>query len=208
MAWGLPNPGDISSALSNNPGAYKLSLGHMEDLTISSFAYLRFPLGLAGAAFLIGSVGAFHKVRLQVFLSATLMMVLFFQAARLAMVAFDPYLSSRPLAEAILHGPKGKVVIDHHYYTYSSVMFYVTEDVLLLNAKFNNLVYGAAAPDAPPVFIDDPQLAELWKGPQRYYVVSKNAALPRFEELFGKSHITLVAASGGKFVLTNYPLNP
>ena len=207
MAWNLPNPGDISSALSTNPGAYKLSLGHMEDLTISSFAYLRLPLGLAGAAFLIGAVGAFRKVRLQTFLAAALMMVMFFQATRIAMVAFDPYLSSRPLAEAIRRGPQGKIVIDHHYYTYSSVMFYVTEDVLLLNAKFNNLVYGAAAPDAPPVFIDDPQLARLWAGPQRYYVVSKNAALPRFEELLGKSHITLVAASGGKFVLTNYPLN-
>ncbi len=45
--WNLPAPGDISGALSSNPGAYKLSLGHMEDLTISSFAYLRFPLGLA-----------------------------------------------------------------------------------------------------------------------------------------------------------------
>ncbi|MGB8654781.1 MAG: glycosyltransferase family 39 protein, partial [Candidatus Acidiferrales bacterium] len=29
----IPAPGDISSALSHNPGAYKLSLGHMEDLT-------------------------------------------------------------------------------------------------------------------------------------------------------------------------------
>jgi hypothetical protein len=135
------------------------------------------------------------------------MMVLFFQAARIAMVAFDPYLSSRPLAEAILHGPRGKIVIDHHYYTYSSVMFYVTEDVLLLNAKFNNLVYGAAAPDCPAVFIEDLDLARLWSGPVRYYIVSKNEALPRFEELLGKSRITLVAASGGKFVLTNYPLD-
>jgi 4-amino-4-deoxy-L-arabinose transferase-like glycosyltransferase len=206
MAWNLPTPGDISSALSNNPGAYKLSLGHMEDLTISSFAYLRFPLGLAGAAFLIGAAGAFRKAAQQTFLAAALMMVLFFQAARIAMVAFDPYLSSRPLAEAILRGPKGKVVIDHHYYTYSSIMFYVTEDVLLLNAKFNNLVYGAAAPDCPPVFIDDQDLAKHWSESNRYYVISKNEALPRFENLLGKEHITLVAASGGKFVLTNYPL--
>jgi Dolichyl-phosphate-mannose-protein mannosyltransferase len=206
MAWNLPNPGDISSALSNNPGAYKLSLGHMEDLTISSFAYLRFPLGLAGIAFLIGATGAFRKTAEQTFLAAALMMVLFFQAARIAMVAFDPYLSSRPLAEAILRGPKGKVVIDHHYYTYSSIMFYVTEDVLLLNAKFNNLVYGAAAPDCPPVFIDDPELAKHWSELNRYYVISKNEALPRFEKLLGKEHVTLVAANGGKFVLTNHPL--
>jgi 4-amino-4-deoxy-L-arabinose transferase-like glycosyltransferase len=204
--WNLPAPGDISGALSNNPGAYKLSLGHMEDLTMSSFAYLRFPLGMAGVAFLIGAVGAFLKPRRQTFLAAAVMMVMFFQAARIAMVAFDPYLSSRPLAEAILHAPKGKIVIDHHYYTYSSIMFYVTEDVLLLNAKFNNLVYGAAAPDCPPVFIDDAELTKLWNEPQRYYIVSKNEALPHFEELLGKSRITLLAASGGKFVLTNSPV--
>jgi hypothetical protein len=206
MVWNLPNPGDISSALSRNPSAYTLSLGHMEDLTMSSFAYLRFPLGLAGVAFFIGAAGAFLKLSRRTFLAAAVMMVLFFHAARLAMVAFDPYLSSRPLAEAILRAPKGRLIIDHHYYTYSSVMFYVTEDVLLLNAKFNNLVYGAAAPDAPPVFIDDRQLTKLWNAPQRYYIVSKNEAMPHFEELLGKSQITLLAASGGKFVVTNHLL--
>ena len=53
----LPAPGDISAALSSNPGAYKLSLGHMEDLTLASFAYLRLPLLLAAIAFLMGAVG-------------------------------------------------------------------------------------------------------------------------------------------------------
>ena len=45
----VPAPGDIASALSHHPGAYTLSLGHMEDLTIESFAYLRLPLALGGA---------------------------------------------------------------------------------------------------------------------------------------------------------------
>ena len=50
----IPTPGDISQALSSNPAAYKLSLGHMEDLTLKSFAYLRLPLALAAVAFFIG----------------------------------------------------------------------------------------------------------------------------------------------------------
>ena len=33
----------------------------MEDLTIASFAYLRLPLGMAAAAFMIGAVAAFRK---------------------------------------------------------------------------------------------------------------------------------------------------
>ena len=134
------------------------------------------------------------------------MMVLFFHAARVAMVAFDPYLSSRPLADAVLHGPSGELIIDHHYYTYSSVIFYVNREVLLLNAKFNNLVYGAAAPDAPPVFIGDPELAKIWTRPQRLYIVSKIEALPRFEELLTKERVNLVRASGGKILITNQPI--
>ena len=53
----LPAPGDITAALSSHPGAYSLSLGHMEDLTLASFAYLRVPLAIAGAAFLVGCIG-------------------------------------------------------------------------------------------------------------------------------------------------------
>ncbi len=52
------------------------------------------------------------------------MMVLFFQAARLALIVFDPYLSSRPLAEALLRSPDGKLIVDKHYYAFSSVFFY------------------------------------------------------------------------------------
>ncbi len=43
MVRTLPTPADISVALSHHPGAYTLSLGHMQDLTLDSFAYLRWP---------------------------------------------------------------------------------------------------------------------------------------------------------------------
>lgn len=145
----LPTPGDISTALSRHPSAYTLSLGHMLDLTFDSFAYLRLPLWLAGAAFLLGAAGNLRRSGLRAFLASGLMMVLFFHAARLALVAFDPYLSSRPLANAFLSAPPGKLIVDHHYYHFSSVIFYTGQDPLLLNGKFFNLEYGAAAPGAP-----------------------------------------------------------
>ena len=53
----VPAPGDISSRVIAHPEAYTLSLGHMEDLTLQSFAYLRVPLLLAALAFLIGALG-------------------------------------------------------------------------------------------------------------------------------------------------------
>ena len=59
---------------------------------------MRLPLALAAVAFLIGALGNLRAVADRAFSGGRIMMVLFFHAARLAMVVFDPYLSSRPLA--------------------------------------------------------------------------------------------------------------
>jgi 4-amino-4-deoxy-L-arabinose transferase-like glycosyltransferase len=202
----LPAPGDISAALSLHPGAYTLSLGHIEDLTLASFAYLRTPLLAATIAFLIGVIGTMRANGEKAFLAAALMAVLFFQAARMALVVFDPYMSSRPLAEALLRSPEGKLIVDHHYYTFSSVFFYTNRDAKLLNGRINNLVYGSYAPGAPDVFIDDTDWKKLWGEPQRYYLVASRSALPRLENLVGAGGLNIIAESGGKLVLTNLPL--
>jgi 4-amino-4-deoxy-L-arabinose transferase-like glycosyltransferase len=199
----LPTPGDISSALSQHPSAYTLSLGHMLDLTLGSFAYLRLPLELAGLAFLLGAAGNLRWSGIRAFLTTGLMMVLFFHAARLALIVFDPYLSSRPLANAFLSSPPGKLIVDHHYYTFSSVIFYTNQDPLLLNGKFNNLEYGAAAPGVPSVFLNDSEFKDLWTGGNRYYLVASEKGAERIETLMGKEYLQTVAMSGGKFLLTN-----
>ena len=204
LSWNLPAPGDIFSALSPHPGAYKLSLGHMEDLTIASFAYLRVPLLIAALAFLIGAAGTFRAKGGHAFLAVALMAVMFFQAARIAMVAFDPYLSSRPLAEALQKAPAGKLIVDHHYYWFSSIFFYTNRDALLLNGRFNNLVYGSYAPGAPNVFIDDAQWKTLWLQPDRYYLVIRENALARLKKLVEPGKFNIVAQSGGKLLLTNH----
>jgi len=201
-------PGDISAALSHHPEAYSLSLGHMEDLTLSSFAYLRLPLFLAALAFGIGAVGTIAGSSRRAFVSAALMMVLFLHAARIAMVAFDPYLSSRPLAEAILRVPDGELIIDHHYYTFSSVFFYTNRRALLLNGRYQNLEYGGYAPNAPDIFIDDPEFRNLWLRPERFYIVAKDSAVPRLGGLVGSEALSVVAESGGKVVFTNHPIAP
>jgi hypothetical protein len=133
------------------------------------------------------------------------MMVMFFHAARLALVVFDPYLTSRPLAEAILKSPDGKLIVDHHYYRFSSVFFYANRDGLLLNAIRHNMEYGAAAPGVPPVFIDDAAFQNLWLAPDRCYIVADGSALPRFEQLVGYDRLNLVVISGGKVVISNHP---
>jgi 4-amino-4-deoxy-L-arabinose transferase-like glycosyltransferase len=199
-------PGDIFSALTAHPSAYTLSLGHMEDLTLQSFAYLRAPLLLVTIAFLIGAIGTFRAPAKRAFVCVTLMMLLFFQAARLALITFDPDLSSKPLADAILRSPDGKLIMDRHYYTFSSIFFYTDRPGLLLNGRVLNLSYGSYAPGAPDPFINDAQFKELWSTPQRYYLVANDFALRRLEPLVGRDKLNIVAESGGKFVATNLPL--
>jgi hypothetical protein len=134
------------------------------------------------------------------------MMVLFFHAARLAMVAFDPYMSSRSLAEALEKAPQGTLIVEHHYYWFSSVFFYTNRSALLLNGRFMNLEYGSYAPGAPNVFIDDSQFRELWFKPERCYIAARRSAVPRLEGLVGNEQLNVVASSGGKVLLTNHVL--
>jgi len=157
----------------------------------------------AAIAFAIGAIGTMIAKGQRAFLSTAVMMVLFFQAARMALVVFDPYLSSRPLAEALMRAPEGKLIVDHHYYTFSSIFFYTNRDALLLNGRFNNLVYGSYAPGAPDVFIDDGRWKNMWLAPERCYIVLSQTALPRLEKLVGSDKLNVLAASGGKLILCN-----
>jgi 4-amino-4-deoxy-L-arabinose transferase-like glycosyltransferase len=199
---GLPTPGDIASALTSNPDVYTLSLGHMTDLTMSSFAYLRAPLAVAGLAFAVGTWGAW---RLRGTAALVVMMVLFFHAARMALVVFDPYMSSRPLAEALLAAPPGKLIVDDQYYTFSSIFFYTNRRAYLLNGRVNNLDYGSYAPDAPQdVFIDDAEFQRLWRSDSRYYLVVERPKAERLEQLAGKARFHVQSFSGGKYLVTNH----
>ncbi len=204
---GLPTPNDIASALNSNPDVYTLSLGHMMDLTLVSFAYLRLPLVVAGVAFAVGAVGAWRRQTKQAvpLIALTAMMVLFYHAARLALVVFDPYLSSRPLAEALLQQPAGTLIVDDQYYTFSSVFFYTNRRSLLLNGRVNNLDYGSYAPDSPKdVFIDDHDFPGLWNSARRYYLVAEGPQLARFQKLADGRSLHVVKMSGEKYLFSNH----
>ncbi len=199
---GVPAPGDISNALTSNPDVYTLSLGHMEDLTLDSFAYLRAPLVLAGVAFAIGLLAALRRSAI----GLAAMMVIFFHAARLALVTFDPYLASRPLADALQSSPAGTLIVDNQYYTFSSVFFYSNKRALLWNGRVNNLEYGSYAPGAPKVFIDDAEFQRRWSGPERHYLCIEKPQLERLKKLTGQAALQLVRESGGKYLYSNQRL--
>jgi hypothetical protein len=200
---GLPTPGDISTALTQNADAYTLSLGHMHDLTLKSFAYLRLPLVIAGIAFVIGAVGAWRLRGERALLAMAVMMVIFFQAARLALVTFDPYLSSRPIADALNRAPQGQLVVYGNHNAISSLLFYTEDNCLMLNGRYFNLEYGSYAPNAPPVFINDDEFSRLWSKPERWYLALTDDDLPHVQKLVARDHLHLVAAVGGKSLFSN-----
>jgi 4-amino-4-deoxy-L-arabinose transferase-like glycosyltransferase len=201
----VATPGDISKALEQHPEAYTLSLGHLGDLTLSSFAYLRVPLVVSGVAFVIGALGAWLWSGRRAVLAIAVMMVVFFHASRLALVTFDPYLGSRPLAEALLKSPAGQLVLNGEYYSFSSVFFYTGRTALLLNGRVNNLEYGSYAPGSPSVFIGDARFSELWSQPGRCYVLTDADDLTRLTRIVEASKLHQIAQSGGKLLLANQP---
>ncbi len=205
--WSLPAPGDISRALIEQPiEKYTLSLGHMGDLTLRSFAYLRAPLALAFAAFVLGVL----LIRRWRIAGAVVMMVLFFHAARLALVVFDPYLASRPLAEALNRAPRGTLILDNPYWEFSSIVFYAEtyhgQRVLMLNGRRNNLEYGSDAPGAPgDVFIDDAGFRARWLSSDLFYVCVEHEKVDELRRLVGAGTLHEIVESGGKVVFSNRP---
>ncbi|MBY0506566.1 MAG: glycosyltransferase family 39 protein [Bryobacteraceae bacterium] len=207
QVWTLPAPGDISQALvTQATEAYTLSMGHVGDLTLRSFAYLRGPLVLAGLAVLLGAVAVWRTGGRTLILALATMMVLFLNAARWAMITFDPYLSSQPLAMVLKQSPPGQVIIDNQYYTFSSIFFYTPLDrALLLNGRVNNLEYGSNEPGAPTVFLSDAELPAIWQSPQRQYLLIENPSVSRVQPWL--KNFYLVRTIGGKSLYTNRALN-
>ena len=206
--WRLPAPGNISTALTQHPELYTLSMGHIRDLTLNAFAYLRLPLAIAAFAFGLSAVGIARSKgdvkRLVLVIAAG--MILFVQAARIALIRFDSYLGSYPLAQSLKQSPPGQLIEANSYYAFSSVFFYTGRSALLLNGRNNNLEYGSYAPGAPSVFIDDHEFVSLWAASGRCYLLAYGSEMPRLERLVGRSNLRVVAENAGNYLLTNNAL--
>jgi hypothetical protein len=200
--------GDISDTLTRNPEAYALSLGHVLDLTPQSLAKLRTPVALTAVAFLAGPLAALYlRLRSRHFgsdIALTSMMVILFFAARVSLVTFEPYLSSRNLADAISRHYKDgdAIVINGEYEGGSSINFYTRKQVYILNGRTANLEYGSYFSDAPPIFLDDESFGNLWRSGRRTFLVTDALQLERLRTI---THAPVVALneSGGKLLLTN-----
>lgn len=206
--WKVAARGEMWTSLTQNPDLYTLSLGHMADLTLNTFAYLKLPLALAALSFGAGACGLWltrgNTRKSAVVLAAS--MVIFFQASRLALVRFENYLGSYPLAIALEKSPPGQLMEADAYYAFSSVFFYSDRTALLVNGRINNLEYGSYAPDAPHVFIGDNGFVSRWKGQPRYYLLTYGDDMKYWRKIAGAKNLYVVAECGGNYLLTNHPL--
>lgn len=201
---------DISQALTHNPDNYRLALGHMSDLTVEAFAVLRTPAAGAALTLTIGFVAAFflrlkHRGTGASFLTAVTI-ACFIYFAHMALSVFDPYLSSRPLAAAIEQrlAPGDLVVINGEYQAGSSIGFYLPQKVLLLNGRMTGLEFGSTYPDAPPVFIGDSEIAQLWQGQKRVFLFTHDREFEKVRRVIN-GEMFQVAAAGEKSVYSNGP---
>jgi len=205
----FPPGTDIGDVLTQHPGQYKLSLGHMQDLTIESLGLFRAPLWVLGIAMILG-MGLNWILRrrgkaLKANLALTAMMVAVLIAVHQGYVTFSPVISSKDLALAIEKELRpGQTIVIHHDYEYGSTLnFYTGVPVHMLNGRRADLWFGSFFPDAPQVFEDDESFKRLWNGPERVYFFSEESYVEDALKNLDPKTVHLFARSGGKVVLTN-----
>lgn len=208
ISWDVTPPADISQALTYHPENYKLALGHMSDLTTKAFALLRVPAAGAAVSLVAGFLIAFLLRLKQKPIHASILTAIttacFIYFAHMALGVFDPYLSSKGLATAIKQrlAPSDVVVINGEYYKGSSVGFYLPQKVLLLNGRMTGLEFGSYYPDAPKVFINDSEFAELWRSDKRVFLFTADRDFAAVKSALNSEMFKLTSA-GDKSVYSN-----
>jgi len=177
----IPSGSDIGALLAHRDVAgYTLSMSHLFDLTGPSFAALRLPAGLAAAGLLLGSVAAWvlrlQRHHFEATVSVAFTSAVFLIAAHIALVRFEPMLSSRAMADTINHIARGDgdatLILYGDVADGSSLLFYTQRQALLVNGRLSSVLWGSNYPDASPVLISDADLLALWgNGPRRFLFV-------------------------------------
>jgi hypothetical protein len=205
-----PTPGaDLADLLNKNPDVYVLSMGHFLDLTGEAMSLFRGPLLGTAIAFLFGTgLNWFFRRRGKTQAANWALvglMLIFIECVHVSLGLFAPVLGSKPLADAIQKTlrPNEEIICDGEYSNASSVNFYTQKQMLIYKGRINGLWFGSLFPDAPPIFLEDEQLGQLWAGPNRVYFVTgdekKLALLSKIAPAY------TLTKSGGKFVLSNQP---
>lgn len=228
LGWGLwssrnlPYVDDIGTLLAHRDvGGYTLSMSHFFDLTGQSFAALRLPAAIAAIALLVGPAVSWALRLKRQHIAATTTLALtsavFLIAAHIAFARFEPMLSSKPLADRILAdgSPNDSFIIYGDQSDASSVVFYthnflqkpayVVMEPCSQNNVGSSLLWGSCWPDAPKIFLNDEQVAEMWGTGERKWIFAQDENQPKVEKLLA-GHLYPVATIADKALWTDRPL--
>ena len=148
----FPPGTDIGDVLTAHPGHYKLSLGHMQDLTIEALGMFRAPLWEFGSAMLLGTgLNWFFRRRgstLKANLALAAMMIVILLCVYQGFVIFSPEISSKNLALAIRKDfqPGQTIVFYRNYESGASITFYTGERVHIIDGRRADLWFGSLFP--------------------------------------------------------------
>jgi 4-amino-4-deoxy-L-arabinose transferase-like glycosyltransferase len=228
LGWGLwesrhlPYVPDIGTLLAHRDvGGYTLSMSHLFDLTGPSFAALRLPAVMAAITLLIGPAASWlmrlrrHHIAATVSLGLTA--AVFLVAAHIAFARFEPMLSSKQLADAILQkgSPADSFIIYGDHSDASSVVFYthnflnkpafVVVEPCSPHGHGSSLLWGSCYPDAPKIMLSDDQVSKMWGTGERKWIFAQDANQPKVEQLLA-GRLYPVRSIADKALWTDRPL--
>lgn len=205
----LPFVPDIGEVLAQtNLDNDTLSMGHILNLTGKSFAALRFPAILAVIALVIGSLTEIVlRVKRKHFASTWALgvtMMVFFIAAHVALIRFDPFLGSHVLAMRIQEKvqPQDRVLIYGDQSFGSSIVFYLHHPVELVNGRSSSMWFGSTFPDAPQIFLEDADLVSLWNSNIRVFLFVPQHEQNKVKALLPNPQV--FTESSGKVIYLNH----
>ena len=218
----LPFVSDIGTLLAHrNIGDYQLSMSHFFDLTGPSFAALRLPAIIAAITLLIGPATSLGLRLTRRNVASTLAMGItaaaFLVAAHIAFARFEPMLSSRQLATAILEKatPADEFVIFGDQSDASSVVFYthryfgrpalVVMDRCSQHGNGSSLLWGSCYPDAPNIFLSQDELAAQWGQGPRHWLFAEDINRSKVQQLLS-GRLVPVKTIADKSLWTDRPL--
>ena len=205
---------DIGSVLIPHPAKYKLSLGHMGDLTLESFGLFRAPLWEIGIGMFVGALLNWLFRRrgksIQANFSLLAMSIVILFCVWQGYIIFSPEIASKEIALAIkqVYQPGETIVINGVYETGSDLNFYTGIQVHVLNGVAGDLWFGSFWPDAPHVYETDESLVKLWNSPNRVYLFTPEYLKDRALKNLDPSTVYEFTRRGGKTVYTNRPIQP
>jgi hypothetical protein len=200
----------LYGTLTSNPEHYNLAFGHMHDLTPATFRLLSPLVYQTATIMIVGPLAALlfavRKRWIVSFLFLTAMMIGMCHLYNQGMIAFEPVLSSKSLANVIQYHyrPGDRIVINDFYEKGSTLNYYTGQQVQVTNSGFGVLWYGLQDKTAPKLALTDDELLNEWTSGGRVFLFSEKKPLDSFLSRHPDFNYKLLAEDGGKKILINW----